>query len=465
MKDWQDEIEFILKGKKQSFTTIIESYENELFQIATSLGLPSEKAEELTIETFVYLYNEICKGKQAEPLHDWITSSSILHMLEKVSSNSNEVLTTGENSFTLHLQPLTIQQKKQLYLDVLFNITGDEVNELKWKIIQSSLHEKQNDDCLSTDTLFTYFSKDGPQELGIDVEDHLEFCPACRQRLDSISQQLKKLAQYIKGETLEHSLSEKILPNLKVIKQKKKVSFMKQLVIAIATITLFASILIFMPNVERWSTLASNYIKYGEFYNVWAEGTYVATDKDITIELTSIELTDTLTKIDFRISSENEFKETYYHLGEHLISSNAYGMFSVKIGEETYPLANVAVITTSDDLLEGSFYIDIGEIEQKLLQDEMTLIFRSVRIGGVFGEWTMEIPIEYSNGLKKTNNVVEGKRYTLFDKFEVYIEKANQNSLGSELEFSVNLTKEEQLKFDKMNELHANKYNMDMMGL
>ena len=465
MKDWHSEIEFILKGKKQSFTPIIESYENELFQIATSLGITSEKAEEVTIETFIYVYNEICKGKQTEPLHEWFTHTSIQFILEKVSSNSNEVLATGETGFSAHFQELTIQQKKQLYLDVLFNITGDEVNELKWNIIQSSLQEKQNDECLSTDTLFTYYSKNGPQEFVVDVEDHLEFCPACRQRLDSLTQQLKKLAQYIKGETLDHSLSGKILPNLKVIKRKKKVSFMKQLVVAIATITLFASILFFMPNVERWSTLASNYIKYGEFYNVWADGTYVATDKDISIEFTSIELTDTLTKIDFRISSENEFKETYYHLGEHLISSNAYGMFSIKIGDDTYPLENVAVVTTSDDLLEGSFYINIGEMEQKLLQDEMTLVFRSVRIGGIFGDWTMEIPLEFTNGLKKTYTVVEGKRYTLFDKFEVFIEKSKQNSLGSELAFSVNLTEEEQLRFDKMNELHANKYNMDMMGI
>ncbi|WP_096153858.1 hypothetical protein [Bacillus sp. FJAT-45066] len=457
MRDWQTEINFIRVGKKDAYTPIIETYENEFFQMLSSLQVPIERSEEVVVETFVHLYNELSKQQETKPIHEWIIYTSLDYMLEKV--NTITIHKADTDKLASSLQNLSIEQKKLVFLDVLFNITGDEANEIKWKIIQPTQHGSLKPDCLSNETLFTYNMQNGPKEFVTDVEDHLEFCPDCRQTINKMNHQLKKLSQYIKAETLEHSLAEKILPKLK--RQKTKFSFLKQLVVAITIITLFSSIIYIMPNVDRWSTLASNYIKYGDFYNVWAEGTHVATDKDISIELLSIDLSDTLTKIDFRIRSDREFIETYDNFGEHLLTSKAHGMFTIKIGEETYPLHDAAIVTTSEDLLEGSFYINMNEIEQKLLQDNMTLAFRVVRIGGVFGDWNVEIPLEYTNGLKQADTFVEGKELNLFNTFVVHIDKFSQNDLGSDLEFKIVFNEEEQGKFDRMNDLYANKFNMD----
>jgi hypothetical protein len=203
----------------------------------------------------------------------------------------------------------------------------------------------------------------------------------------------------------------------------------------------------YLPELTHMKTLASNYVKHGSFYNVWDGGTYVAEDAGITIEMTGMDLTALSTALHFTIQSrEKELVPEFTETGEQLLAKPE--LIFVKIGEEVHPLPH-SIVSTNEAKTEGTIYFNVDRLDVEEIQDELILQFQTSRIGGVFGSWSLDIPVDYAKGNKEQTRYAHDEPFIYGDILEVDVRNFSSTDTSSLLEMKVDFTDAEKDRIEK----------------
>ena len=455
--NFNEYIKATLAGNKESFIPIIEHYEAKLYQAIGTLGINETQAEKTIIHSFQQVYHSLSDYSEVEPFTDWFLSKVFPPIIQQHKDIVTKQDEAKQESIADCFSSLPTTTQYALVLEHIFNTTSvqianllnisiEEVEDIifdgKWRMANFSQHQNQDINCLPPKTLFAYKHKKLTDAQMIEVVDHLEFCPSCREHLGMFQRQANELQRFFQSPTLTGSFQEEILKKLKPFRKKqKKHSLRYQFIAVVLTIAMFSTVIYFMPSFERWTTLATNYVKYGDFYNVWAEGTYQATDNDITVEFTALELNPLLLRIDYKIVTERELKDDNHFLWR--------GIFHIKTGDELLPIPikTTTSFATNEDETEGSFFLDLNDIEELQLPEQFILHFETMRVAGVFGNWQIEIPVENRPGDTETFPVHQ--TFTFKDKIDVKIDTFVTSGTGSQLEFSLDFTTSEQQRIQE----------------
>ena len=383
--------------------------------------------------------------------HESFASNVVLHMYSKIPIIQREASTQHEQ-VDLHFHRLEQTCQQTLLLYYVFNLSIPSIskqlsiptNTLENDIltfyqanILTSNGSTNNTECLSSDITLKYTHNLLSPDKVTEVEDHLEFCPACRILVDEVKSTLENIKAFFQPEPFETSFAKKALEKAQGSAKKKK-TLAYQLITATCIVLLFSFIVLNMPKIEGWTKLATNYVKYGDFYNVWEEGTYVAEASGISFEVTGVEITPVLMRVDFLIKNESdrvlEFAD--FEQGDHLISTRytgENGLFNLISDNEEHRISNLTIISTNEDATEGSFFLDLpnGIWTLEEVPKEFDLRFTTSRIGGVFGPWEVTVPILYKDGMKKANTIELDKKVSIGDLFDISIFEWTTSSTGS----------------------------------
>lgn len=297
-------------------------------------------------------------------------------------------------------------------------------------------------ECLSMETLIDYMEN---QKNKASVEDHLEFCLTCRKRIEMwknaatfLHSFFNPVLPYDDSDELETRVKARFKP---YEKKKKKKALLKQTLALTAMVAAFLTFMTYLPELTHMKTLASNYVKHGSFYNVWDAGTYVAEDAGIRIEMTGMELTALSTALHFTIQSiEKELVPEYTETGEQLLAKPE--LIFVKIGEEVHPLPH-AIISLNEEKTEGTIYFNVDRLDVEEIPDEFILQFRTSRIGGVFGSWNLDIPVDFSKGSKEQTKYAHNDPVVFEEVMELEVKNFSATDTSSLLEVKVDFTDEE----------------------
>ncbi|WP_223701818.1 anti-sigma factor family protein [Sutcliffiella deserti] len=462
MNEWKDHINEILNGSINDYEPIIIFHEEKLHQFILLLVRDEKLAKEWTVNTLEYVYKVLpsFKKQSREDFDNWFILTAVAFIFNQLESikrphNTKEVSGTNREIDRYFIQ-LPIHTQQALLLARIFNLSpqsislliGSSVEEIKQslfsipeELVQKQLPENHESPCLDNNSLYLYVTSSDQIE---ETEDHLEFCPTCRERLQQLKRILNGWNAYFNSHGLSESLKTEVLEKLDPYKRQKVKKPLSYQLISVAFVLVIGALLInTMPHLSNWKTLAGNYLSHGEFYNVWDKGTYIATDREISFEITGMEMSPILTRVDFEINSERELVENQSPTGSQLIDISKPGLVSLKTKEELYPIRVISAISKNDELTKGSFYLDLNRIEDLVLPEEFELVFNSTRVGGVLGQWEITLPVQYQNGLVSMEETELGQTVNLNDKVKIDLENFLHSETGSLLDFSYEFTYQE----------------------
>ena len=436
------------------YEKVIAEYEASVYRVASLLTDNKEDAEKLVIEKFIHMKKQIGSlPKEKDLFHESFSTNAVITMYENKPNHHKRIEASQQHEsveHNFHRLEQTAQQSLLLYY--LFKLSIPSIskqlniptNTLEYDIltfhqanILANNSSTNNTECLSSDITLKYTHHLLSPDKVTKVEDHLEFCPECRSLVDEAKSTLKNIKVFFQPEPLETSFAEKALEKAHG-RTKKKKTLAYQLITATCIVLLFSFIVLNMPKIEGWTKLATNYVKYGDFYNVWEEGTYVAEASGISFEVTGVEITPVLMRVDFLITNESdrvlEFAD--FEQGNHLISTRytgENGLVNLISDNEEHRISNLTLISTNEDATEGSFFIDLtnGIWTLEEVPEEFDLRFTTSRIGGVFGPWEVTVPILYKNGMNKANTIELDKKVSIGDLFDISIFEWTTSSTGS----------------------------------
>ncbi|WP_096155627.1 zf-HC2 domain-containing protein [Bacillus sp. FJAT-45066] len=432
------------------YEKIIAEYEASLYRVASLLTNNKEDAEVLVINTFLHMKKEIASlPKENDLFHEFFSTNAVIHMYHNIPTLKKRKEASSQHELVeLHFLQLEQTEQQSLLLYYLFKLSFPSIskllnvptNTLENVILtfhQEISHKPNNADCLSIETTTKYTHHLLSPENRTEVEDHLEFCPACRSLVDETNGTMKKVQAFIQPNPLETPFAEKAIAKTQD-KTRKKKSLAYQLLTAASIVLLFGLIVLNMPKFEGWTKLATNYVKYGDFYNVWEEGTYVAEASGVSFEITGVEITPVLMRVDFRIENERERVLEFVdnEQGNHLISTRftgESGLFNLISDEEEHRISNLTLISTNEEATEGSFFLDItkGMWTLEEIPEAFDLRFTTSRIGGVFGPWEVTVPILYKDGMKKANTIELDQKVSVGELFDISLLEWTTSSTGN----------------------------------
>ena len=231
-----------------------------------------------------------------------------------------------------------------------------------------------------------------------------------------------------------HTLMEELTP------YKKKKRSWKYQYLAAASVVALSSIFIFgAPNVVTWVSAAANYVKYGQFYNVWGSGTYAVEDSNVTFEVLHVEVSPLFLYVHYDIDKET--KENYYkninNYSGSLVPPWGDSVFRLKTEDDKrYDLG----VSDLPPLKEGEnvLVLSLDSIENIPDTFELEMILREV--AHIRGIWSLTVPIQYAPFKDNIEIVNLNLKQTFANSVEFSIEKFIKTSLGNIIEYKVNLT-------------------------
>lgn len=445
----------------------VREHQDTVLQLAAIFEYQEEEQLELAASACEQLYVNLTNETEEVvlPIEDWmkVTFTSCILQVKRIriaGTRHHDIGLKSEEYFQnlphtdqqlllLHhvwdypISTLTkiLQQDQRTVTDILLS-AKKEMNTL---LLEMTDIPKE---CLSMDTLIDYVEN---QKDKASVEDHLEFCPTCRKRVETWRNAATFLHSFFNpvlpfddSDELEARVKARFKP---YEKKKKKKALLKQILALIAMIAAFLTFMTYLPELTHMKTLASNYVKHGSFYNVWDGGTYVAEDAGIKIEMTGIELTALSAGLHFTIqSSEKELVPDYTDTGEQLLSKPE--LIFVKIGEEIHHLPH-SILSSNEEKTEGTIYFNVNRLYVEGIPDEFILQFRTSRIGGVFGSWNLDIPVDFSKGSKEQTKYAHNEPVVFEDVMELEVKNFSSTDTSSLLEVKVDITDEEEGRIEK----------------
>ncbi|WP_223700522.1 zf-HC2 domain-containing protein [Sutcliffiella deserti] len=489
MRDETTLIEDILKGDKEAFDSIIELYKNRLYAVTLRMAGSESKAEEIVAGSFIAAYQNIHTYKNSGIFSEWFYRETI-RFIQKETFSSGKLLPEEYIQFFnpnyLEIEEAIISLNSTNRLEfLLVNALGERAEkiadylekdkELVEKRYQESLFfirekllavskHKTSGECLSVGVLTDYFDAK-LKGLEIErVEDHLEFCPPCRDVLDSLKMEKKSIENVIHTPKLEDTFNRKVLGKVEPYTPKvaKHRTWKYQLsVIGVLAAIFFISAVV-IPSLKPLAGKVATYMEYGTIYNVWTEGTYKATDKDLTFEVTGVDIDPLHMIVYYNIKNEkrdidmnNSSDFDFYETTAVRIEDEDGNIYPVEVSHPLTGLYNGMRQPTGDQkedeaLNRPSFAVKA--VKEEELPDRFTLRFQFRRIQNTSGNWEVEVPIRYDK-INKSLEIVElDEVMVIDDKIEIEFLSMAYGSNGSRLTYQVRFREEEKERLGKIRE-------------
>ncbi|CAG9620613.1 sigma-70 RNA polymerase sigma factor region 4 domain-containing protein [Sutcliffiella rhizosphaerae] len=461
----QDWITSVLNGKKTAYQYFLDENKNSVFQIFIRYTKSQDEATAKTEECFVEIYNQL------QDYNGNVTKRLFELVLSKLPKKNNSVLERVSVPFSHNpshermeqvIRNLPENEKISLLLSFLYQnedevaeILGistidlkDSVNLAKEYVRKETIKELPflGEECLHISELESYFQDEIALSNKTKVEDHLEFCPTCREVIKMLDMQEKKLELLIRLPKEDENFNERLMQKITPYSPKKtKNHFWKYqsfLVGVIVTVSLI--IISILPTISTWTTMIGNYMTYGTIYNVWKKGTYTATDNDITVEINSIEIDPIHMVVSYDLASDikDVNNTTFNHIKIEAVDSNG----------KSYPLETSWSHTELEDFPKGldDNKIFIRPLIDEPLPNEFTLQLTFSLLNGWRGNWEILIPVDYQKGMNEIEVIQLQEVITIDDKVEVELFSLEKGLNGNRLTYDVRFTEEESKRLEEI---------------
>ncbi|WP_060666799.1 hypothetical protein [Bacillus sp. CHD6a] len=459
----------VLEGELQAFESIMEKYKNSVYRLACWWTGSPELAARVTTDCFVKVYNQLSTFQEKELFSFWLYQE-VISLLKEFP-----VLENGEgfgnwlsyNPHHIQVQDEVLSLRKECRVPLLLSYLLIELNdEQKATLSENSLidyngflleakkeirhnfvtlSEKSTEACLEMEELIHYQVEILANSEKNRMDDHLEFCPECRDLLLFLKREESMLQHVLQAPSLDREINVRVLEQLTpyTVKTPKQRTWAYQFGVIGVMVALFVGGFVVLPTVIPWAKMVSNYLNFGSFYNVWAEGTYTATDNDITVEISGIEVDPLHMVVNYEVSSEDK-------------KGGAGGVdrFSVYAVDEEGKIYPMEAASPSDILLEmsGSFQERLADskfyvraLNENALPDKFTLSIEYHMLNGWGGDWQIEVPIEYDKAMGEVEVLELNETLIIDEKIEVEVLSLEKGKHGSRLKYDVRL-KEEEIK-------------------
>ena len=458
------EVQKILTGEKQVYSKVVEAFEQDLYVFVKAFNIDEQAVKTLVKDSFIYTYNQLNYYKEAEIFSEWFAATTFSYLYKELKHNMKMEETpimdaSYKEIFIFFLHELL--QVSKLTISKAINITNQEIevalnSTYRSFYTEELTEEKPKEGCLSSEELLQYVEKVNDEDVNSKGEDHLEFCPSCRESVFSMKSLKKAKLEGWRNQHLEKEISQTIIEELIPYKKKKR-SWKYQYLAAASVIALFSIFMYVIPNVTTWVSAASNYIKYGQFHNVWGSGTYAVENSDVTFEVLHVEVSPLFLYIHYDVNEEA--KDRFYNYDNYrgsLVNHWGGSVFRMKIDDgQRYDLALAEMPTLTDR--ENILILSIAHIEEIPDTFELEIIIRE--LANRRGIWDLTIPIQYAPFKDEMEFVDIDFKETFADSVEIAIEQLIKTTHGSIIEYKVGLTNEELERIEDSLPSKVNGYN------
>lgn len=475
-------VKSILDGNKDAYDSIIERYKNRLYGVTLRMVGSEGEAERLVENSFIAAYERLAQYEEKEFFSDWLYRQTLTFIKAEVAScgkttpedyiqfynprflEIEEAIAMLENKnrfeFLLHYALVETPEKLALFLD-------EQVVGIKGRYQQSLKHvrdrliefdtEMGSEECLSVEKLIQYFDENLSGNEKEKVEDHLEFCPSCREVLTSLKAEKRGLEDVIHSPKLEEDFNRRVLnkltPYAKKVPKHRTWKYQLGVIGIMAAVFMIGAIVV--PNLKPLANKVATYIEYGTIYNVWTGGTYKATDEDVSFEVTSVDIDPLHMVVYYEAKRKDQIIPNFMDFD--IYEPNAVELIDEKGKkypiEVSQPLGSMFYTpqgneTDQEENERQSFVIKA--VEEDKLPDKFVLKFNFSRMHGVPGNWDLEVPIRYDK-VEDNLKVVELNEIKEIDgKIEVEFLKMIYGKHGSRLTYHVRLKEEEKKRLENL---------------
>ncbi|TYS70926.1 hypothetical protein FZC76_03260 [Sutcliffiella horikoshii] len=482
------EIKEIVAGNKDTYHQIINRYKDKLFAIAYHMSASEAEAEKLIEEGFIKVYQDLEIYDDSIFFADWLYERFISIIGVKKDTTQQAKLPFHNPHYVEMeeaLHSLAPEAKFQFLLVKLLGFTSDKLTGLigtsKKEVEENYLNSlKQirlstlSDDiqhagaeCYGVEELSQHFDGKLNEEKEQSVKDHLEFCPDCREVLQLLKQEESTLERVLEYPKLNESFNDKVLSRLTpyVPPKPKHRTWKYQFSVVGIVGAIFLFSVIILPTLKPLASMVSTYMEHGTIYNVWTEGTYAVTDKEITLEVTKVEIDSLYMAIYYEISREGEEPpKTYPFEDVDFYSYNPF-QFVDEFGKQ-YPFEATIpehiryarrVEDKNGEEKERPYYLI--KMPEKL-PDEFSLKVNFSRLQGEYGKWNLEIPIRFDKIEDTAVTIQLDKEMTIADKIVVELLDATYSKNGSRIRYTIDYTQEEEARLRELLKEHDQEYRM-----
>ncbi|WP_226680777.1 sigma factor [Sutcliffiella horikoshii] len=484
------EIKEILAGNKDKYFQIIDCYKDKLFAVAFQMSASEAEAEKLIEKGFIEVYQNLEKYNDSVFFSDWLYEQFIpIIGVKRADESARHAKLPFHNPHYIEMEEalhsLAPEAKFQFLLIKLLDTAPVRLSELIGKskeeieenysnslnqIRRSTLSndiKNEGDDCHSEEELSLYFDEKVSDEKEQKMNDHLEFCPDCREVLHFLKQEESTLEKVLEYPKLNESFNEKVLRKLDpYVPAKPKHRTWKYQLSAVGILgAIFLFSVVILPTLKPLASMVSTYMEHGTIYNVWTEGTYAITDEEITLEITKVEIDSVFMAVYYEISREGKKPPKTFPFEE----VDFYNYNPLKIVDEEgkqYPIE----ATFPDHLRYERHDKEEGQGKERPyylvkmpedLPDQFNLEIKFAKLQGQLGKWNLEIPIRYDKVEDTAVTVNLNKKMNIDDKAVVEIMDATFSEIGSRIRYKVNHTEEEKARLRKLLKEHDQEYRME----
>ena len=426
----ESEIQKILAGDKELYIKRIEPYIENVFCITKAFSLNDEKVEEIMLKTFTNTYNSLSEKKNIDLVS--IFNEHFRLLSNSIQTNSSMIPQFLETYIFLLSE---IQQCSTKEISHIIGISKEEVDYNYQSAIKNicgeSLQTMQSTEtCISIDKLIAFSIHNEDKT----IEDHLEFCPNCREKIKKIESIKQKYVRTVNETVVEDSPVPKLikeLPSLTI----KKCSWKKQTMLASIVVAVFAAFIFLLPNILHWKTAVTNYIKYGELYNAWGEDTFTVSDAGITFTVNKVEVSPEYLIVHYSLKEE---------LGEERevrSNNNRNPQYWGKLidGEKEHFLSavNIPLLDKSESVLLYS----ISQVDH--IPDSFDLQIAIREMENVIGNWDVTVPVTYAPFIDSREVITLDATYNILDMVELQLKELIYTPTGISLDLEMDITDNE----------------------
>ena len=440
------EIKEILAGSKDKYFQLIDRYKDKLFAVAYHMSASEAEAEKIVEKGFIEVYQNLVKYDNSLFFSDWLYERFIPILGVKRDKDSTQLAKLPfHNPHYIEMEEalhsLASEAKFQFLLMKLLDFSPaklsgligtskekleenytNSLNQIRRSTLSNDI-KLEGEECHSEEELSLYFDGKLSNEKERKIEDHLEFCPDCREVLHFLKQEESTLEKVLEYPKLNESFNDQVLNKLDpYVPAKPKHRTWKYQLSAVGILgAIFLFSVVILPTLKPLASMVSTYMQHGTIYNVWTEGTYAVTDEEITLEITKVEIDSLYMAVYYEIRREGEEPPKTFPVED----VDFYSSKPLRIVDESgkqYPVD----ATIPDHLRYASSLGEEEGVEKERpyyllkmpdeLPDEFNLEINFARLQGQFGKWNLEIPIRYDKVEDTAVTVKLDKKLNIDDK-------------------------------------------------
>ncbi|WP_100333792.1 DUF4179 domain-containing protein [Bacillus alkalisoli] len=425
----ETEVQKILAGDKELFIKLIAPYIENAYCITKAFPLNAEKVDEIILITFTNTYNSLSEKKNIVSLvfkeHFRLLSNSIqtnsplfpnfletyIFLLSEIQHFSTEEIS--------HIVGITKDEVDSNYQSALMNICGEVLQNIK-----------TTESCIPIDRLLAFSGNNNDET----IEDHLEFCPNCREKVKKIKSMKKKYVAAMNERVIEDNFLSKLMNQLPSQTNKKR-SWKKQAILASIVVAVFASFIFLLPNLSNWKTAVTNYVKYGEFYNAWGEDTFSVSDAGFTFTVNKVDVSPEYLIVHYSLLDElGEEREVRGNLDR---KPQYWGKIIDGEKEHFLGAVNIPYLDKSEKVLVYSL-TKVEDIPQAF---DLQVAIREIE--NVIGNWDVTVPVSYAPFKDNREVVLIDETYNVLDIVELKLNELVYTPTGILLDLEMDITDSE----------------------